>query len=73
MKKSHQITLTPLSKEIPVEADFICCKKCNVTKPKEAFDKRNLWRAKVCTECNYAAKKAKNAELKKEKEMFGFF
>ena len=49
------------------------CKKCNVTKDKEAFRKANLWRAKVCMECDYAAKKAKIAAVKKEKEQFSFF
>jgi hypothetical protein len=49
------------------------CKKCNVNKPKEAFRKANLWRAKVCMECDYANKKAKIAESKKEKDMYGFF
>jgi|GEM_PF-2644651 hypothetical protein len=73
MKKSHQITLTPLSKESVPEPDFLVCKKCNVNKPKEAFRKANLWRAKVCMECDYANKKAKIAESKKEKDMYGFF
>jgi 5-methylcytosine-specific restriction endonuclease McrA len=60
MKKSHQITLTPLSKESVPEPDFLVCKKCNVNKPKEAYR-------------NYANKKAKIAESKKEKDMYGFF
>ena len=73
MKKSHQITLTPLSKESGPEPDFLVCKKCNTNKPKEAFRKANLWRAKVCMECDYANKKAKIEEAKKEKDLYGFF
>ena len=73
MKKTHQITLTPLSKETQPEPDIMVCKKCNVSKEKEAFRKANLWRAKVCMECDYKAKKEKIAAVKKEKEQFSFF
>lgn len=73
MKKMHQITLTPLSKTIQPEPDIIVCKKCNKSKDKEAFRKANMWRAKVCMECDYTAKKEKIAAAKKEKEQYGFF
>lgn len=72
MKKSHQITLTPLTKDNSPEPDFIVCKRCNVNKPKDEYRKANLWRAKVCMKCDYAIKKAKIDEVRKEKEMYGF-
>lgn len=73
MKKVQQITLTPLSKEVQAEPDFLTCKKCKERKPKEAFRKANLWRSKVCIDCDQALKKAKAEELRVEKERYGYF
>ncbi|GAA4458611.1 hypothetical protein [Rurimicrobium arvi] len=73
MKKTHQVTLTPLTKDTAPEPDFQVCKKCGEKKEKDAFRKANLWRAKVCIECDYATKKAKTDALRKEKDIYGFF
>jgi hypothetical protein len=73
MKKTHQISLTPLTKEVQPEPDFLNCRKCNERKPKEAFRKANLWRSKVCIDCDYAIKKEKADKAREEKERYGYF